>query len=58
VCWAWSACDKLVLLLPVPAGIGFNRKAQAEMSDQAKSMTVRKKVASLRKRAQDDALAA
>ena len=48
----------LVLPQPVPAGIGFNRKAQAEMSDQAKSMTVRKKVAFLRKRAQSDALAA
>lgn len=47
----------LVLPQPLPAGIGFNRKAQAEMYEQAKSMTVRQKVASLRKRAQSDALA-
>jgi hypothetical protein len=57
VCWVWSACDKLVLLLAAPAGIGFDRKSQAEMCEQAKSMTVRQQVTSLRERAQSDALA-
>jgi len=50
-------CAKLVLSLPVPVGIGFNRKAQAEVYQQAKRMTVRHRVASLREGAQSDALA-